>query len=70
MQHMVMKHGDQYESFYDHMTYPLNLYRTSCTLQDCGSNGKYLASNNTLIEVYLIFILFSLIILQSPIILV
>ena len=48
---MVMKHGDQYESFYDHMTYPVNLFRTCCSLEDCGPNGKYLASSQALVQV-------------------
>jgi len=43
MQHMVMKHGDQYDSFYEHMTYPERLYRTACTGPDCVNNGKLLA---------------------------
>lgn len=51
MQHMVMKHGNQYESFYDHMTYPVDLYRTCCSVGDCGSNGKYLNADPMLVQV-------------------
>jgi len=43
MQHMVMKHGDQFESFYDHMTYPTLLYRSGCTAATCGTDGKFIA---------------------------
>ena len=48
---MVMKHGNQYESFYDHMTYPVDLYRTCCSVGDCGSNGKYLSADPLLVQV-------------------
>ena len=48
---MVMKHGNQFESFYDHMTYPVDLYRTLCSVGDCGSNGKYLSADPLLVQV-------------------
>ena len=48
---MVMKHGDQYDSFYEHMTYPERLYRTACTGPDCVNNGKLLAPTEDRIKV-------------------
>ena len=51
MQHMVMKHGDQFDSFYDHMSYPATLHRTSCTATNCGINGNYSASSGKLVQV-------------------
>ena len=36
MQHMVMKHGDQFSSYYDHMVYPATLYGSLCSGDKCG----------------------------------
>jgi len=42
--HMVMKHGDQFSSYYDHMIYPLTLYGSLCSKTDCAmTGGKVLA---------------------------
>eukprot|EP00092_Neocalanus_flemingeri_P085176 GFUD01107133.1.p1 GENE.GFUD01107133.1~~GFUD01107133.1.p1 ORF type:complete len:1924 (+),score=566.33 GFUD01107133.1:661-5772(+) len=43
MQHMVMKHGDQFSSYYDHMVYPLTLYGSLCSGKDCSTTGKVIA---------------------------
>lgn len=41
--HMVLKHGDQVDSYYDHMVYPLTLYGSLCSGKDCSVTGKVLA---------------------------
>ena len=39
MQHMVMKHGDQFSSYYDHMVYPTTLYGSICSGKKCAEMG-------------------------------
>ena len=43
MQHMVMKHGDQFSSYYDHMVYPVTLYGSMCSGSKCGDAGMVTA---------------------------
>jgi len=43
MQHMVMKHGDQFSSYYDHMIYPTTLFGSLCSNSDCSDSGLVLA---------------------------
>ena len=43
MQHMVMKHGDQFSSYYDHMIYPSTLYGSICSNTTCSDSGLVLA---------------------------
>merc|ERR1719186_784813 len=43
MQHMVMKHGDQFSSYYDHMVYPLTLYGSLCSGKDCSTSSLVIA---------------------------
>merc|ERR1712013_638739 len=43
MQHMVMKHGDQFDSYYDHMVYPITMYGSLCSGKDCSEKGKVMA---------------------------
>jgi len=43
MQHMVMKHGDQFSSYFDHMVYPLTLYGSLCSGKECNTTGKVVA---------------------------
>jgi len=43
MQHMVMKHGDQFDSYYDHMVYPVTMYGSQCSGKDCAVKGKVTA---------------------------
>lgn len=43
MQHMVMKHGDQFSSYYDYMVYPVTMYGSLCSGTDCSVKGKVLA---------------------------
>jgi hypothetical protein len=51
MQHMVMKHGSQFDSYFEHITYPLTLYSGSCSSSSCSSSGKYLAYSQDLAKV-------------------
>ena len=39
LQHMVMKHGDQFSSYYDHIVYPVTLYGSVCSASGCGDAG-------------------------------
>ena len=39
MQHMVMKHGDQFSSYYDHMVYPVTLWGALCSDPACTTKG-------------------------------
>ena len=43
MQHMVMKHGDQFSSYYDHMVYPVTLFGSVCSSSACTDSGLVLA---------------------------
>ena len=43
MQHMVMKHGDQFSSYYDHMIYPSTLFGSICSNTTCSDSGLVLA---------------------------
>ena len=43
MQHMVMKHGDQFSSYYDHMVYPQTLYGSICSNKKCSDSSIVLA---------------------------
>jgi len=43
MQHMVMKHGNQYDSYYDHMVYPITMYGSICSGKDCSIKGRVMA---------------------------
>ena len=37
--HMVMKHGEEVDSYYDHMIYPLTLYGSLCSNKECETKG-------------------------------
>jgi len=52
MQHMVMKHGNEYDSFYEHMTYPVNLYRSVCADAGCGKAGALIAPTPVRIQAH------------------
>ena len=43
LQHMVMKHGDQFSSYYDHIVYPVTLYGSVCSGGKCGEAGMVTA---------------------------
>ena len=43
LQHMVMKHGDQFSSYYDHIVYPTTLYGSICSGSKCGEAGMVTA---------------------------
>ena len=43
LQHMVMKHGDQFSSYYDHIVYPATLYGSICSGGKCGEAGMVTA---------------------------
>ncbi len=51
MQHMVMKHGSQFDSYFEHITYPLTLYSGACSAALCSTAGKYLAYSPELAKV-------------------
>ena len=41
--HMVLKHGDMVDSYYQHMLYPTTLYGSLCSGKDCEATGKVVA---------------------------
>ena len=41
--HMVLKHGDMVDSYYQHMLYPTTLYGSLCSGKDCETTGKVVA---------------------------
>jgi len=53
MQHMVMKHGDQFSSYYDHIVYPVTLYGSLCSGKECNEKGKVLAFDAAIIGKHL-----------------
>ena len=48
---MVMKHGSQFDSYFEHITYPLTLYSGACSASSCSAEGKYLAHSPALAKV-------------------
>ncbi len=51
MQHMVMKHGSQFDSYFEHITYPLTLYSGVCSGAACATAGRYAAYSAALAKV-------------------
>jgi hypothetical protein len=51
MQHMVMKHGSQFDSYFEHITYPLTLYSGVCSGAACTTAGRYAAYSAALAKV-------------------
>lgn len=41
--HMVLRHGDQVDSYYDHMVYPVTLYGASCSAAACQDSSRIVA---------------------------
>lgn len=50
MGHMVLKHGNDYDSYFDHIIYPKNLGWMRCVVKGCESRGKFLAYNRDLLK--------------------
>jgi hypothetical protein len=50
MRHMVLKHGDEYTSYYDHIIYPKSLGWMRCTVKGCETDGKFLGYDRDLLK--------------------
>ena len=51
MSHMVLKHGNEFSSYYDHIIYPKSLGWMRCMVAGCETRGRFSAYNRDLLKV-------------------
>jgi len=50
MSHMVLKHGNDFSSYYDHIIYPKSLGWMRCMVAGCETRGRFSAYNRDLLK--------------------